>query len=155
MAKKKIKPFKVTPCFAEEVTNERIMAGDHIAVKVTKDHYRRAIMCGTEGKESGQFVTENCAIAVAVREIFPKAQVFVQNYYPFGEEAKLELSHTGQDLVRKFDELALHPERRLDLPEREIHLEVNDALLNKLVETVSNWKEVIEATPHLELIEKK
>lgn len=53
-----------------------------LKIKITKDVINRAKYCGTE-KQPG-FVTHNCAIAVAVRDIFDDAQAGIDCITAYG-----------------------------------------------------------------------
>ena len=103
-----------------------------LKIKVTKEVLKKAMYCGTDDKPGGT-PSENCAIALAVRDLFPKARVFttdlsltefLNNYIPH--------SPSTMYYILKFDSLSETPEKRLELPEYEFEIEVPEDVINSI-----------------------
>lgn len=134
-----------------------------LKVKVTKEILKKSMMCGV-GFPSERLMTDkqkdyigqNCAISLAVRDVFPYAFVGDYIYWPFGDtnpsELPIESTHNGSHFIKKFDNLRGHPSLRLHIPETEITLQITDEILNKLADDCPNWEEVVNASPVLELV---
>ena len=118
-----------------------------LKVTVTKEYLKQSMMCGTISN-LGCIIAENCAVAIAIKSIFPNAFVSHKCYYiNHGISAK----HNGESFIYEFDSLVNTPHKRLELPETEIELEITDEILDELNKNV-NWKEIVNNSNHLELI---
>lgn len=81
-------------------------------------------------------VEKNCAIALALSDIFPS--VYVTNYsiYPFGIDSekekriKIPLPLIAQQFIKLFDGFHLIPNLRLLLPEFEFTIEIPDEAID-------------------------
>lgn len=124
-----------------------------LKIKVTKDILRRSMMCGTN--TIYECVSQNCAIALACREIFPGCDVgsdgiegvdvIKTNYW------KIRLPSEAGEFISKFDRLVFTPEERLNLPELEFEVELNDDVLACI--NIDEAKEVLKTSETLKLIE--
>lgn len=90
-------------------------------------------------------------VALAVREIFPEAQV---NYF----NVKLipstrECSHDGFDFINQFDKLDCNIKKRLELAETVVTIDVSDEVIDKLNENV-NWREIVNNSELLSIKEE-
>ena len=118
-----------------------------LQVKVTKEILRESMYCGMDGK----LPNSNCAVALAVRQIFPKASVGSVGYLPFGYIGN-QIKHDGSEFISLFDSLKSTPEKRLSIPETTVTLDITDEILERInLEDMSNMVSKIE---HLELIVK-
>jgi len=112
-------------------------------IKVTKEILALSKDCGQNEIE---IIGKNCAIALAMKDIFP--EVFVSGYYihPFGSDdedpmANLEipLPKIAQDFVRLFDSLSAIPGVRPMLPEFEFEISIPDEIIAEInIEEVRN-----------------
>jgi|SRR5450631_1908411 len=112
-------------------------------IKVTKEILALSKDCGQNELE---IIGKNCAIALALKDIFP--DVFVSGYYihPFGSDdenpmASLEIPFPkiAQDFVRLFDSLSAIPSARLMLPEFEFEISIPDEIIAEInIEEVRN-----------------
>ena len=105
-------------------------------IKVTKEILELSRNCG---QHEFEIVGKNCAIAVALKDIFP--EVFVSGYYihPFGSdkenklaELEIPLPKIAQDFVRLFDSLCSIPGVRLLLPEFEFEISIPDEIISRI-----------------------
>jgi hypothetical protein len=125
-------------------------------ISITKDIIDRAKHCGTENDiyQMGR----NCAIALALKDIFP--EVYVTNYliFPFGIDAndekdvKIPLPTIAQQFIKLFDGFHLTPNLRLLLPEFEFVIDIPAEVINainidEIKELISNREKV--AVSHL------
>jgi len=118
-----------------------------LKVKVTKEILRKSMNCGID---SNKKVSENCAVAYAVREVFPEASIDTPYYYPFNDH--IVANHNGSNFIIDFDLLRRHPEKRLDLPETEVELEITEEILDELIRRTPDYEEVVSNSEILELV---
>jgi hypothetical protein len=114
-------------------------------ISITKDIIDRAKHCGTENDiyQMGR----NCAIALALKDIFP--EVYVTNYliFPFGIDAndekdvKIPLPTIAQQFIKLFDGFYLTPNLRLLLPQFEFMIDIPDEVINAI--NIDEIKELI------------
>jgi hypothetical protein len=102
---------------------------------VTKQILEQAKCCGNgEHKTIG----DNCAIALAVKDIFPNVFVCGNHIHPFGfgqdgiREMRIELPVIARDFIKVFDSLVAMPRVRLLLPEFEFVILVPDNILEQI-----------------------
>lgn len=101
-----------------------------LKITVTKEVLRRSMWCGTE-KQIGMTI-HNCAIALAVRDIFPWANILPNSIKPFGPGFKLVIPHDQFDFITQFDELADTPELRLELPELSFEIDLPQEVIDAI-----------------------
>ncbi len=88
-------------------------------IAVTKDIIKKCRNCGIEL----HVAERNCAVALALRDIFPNAYVTNDSIYPFGidfkkdTEIKIPLPVIAQQFIKLFDGFSHIPQLRLSLPE--------------------------------------
>jgi hypothetical protein len=122
-----------------------------LKIKVTKEIIEKAIWCGTES-EAGYHVSENCAVALAVRDIFPKACVCHSVFYPF-EGAMFDaiiIPPKAQDFIKHFDRLADNPEARLYMDPIEFEVDIPDSVIEHI--GIDEVKKIVEKSETLELV---
>lgn len=89
-----------------------------LQIKITKDVLRRSMWCGTkDAPETIGYSNSSCAIALAIRDIFPDASIERGWICPFGRVHEARIYHNQNNFTYAFDELHDTPEKRLDLPE--------------------------------------
>lgn len=122
-----------------------------LKIKVTKDILKKSMMCGTQKYNYGNPVTENCAIALAVREIFPEAQVlYTCMIIDDNEEYKAFLPKEAQNFISEFDNLNHFPDERLLMPELEFEIDVPEAYLETV--NIDEVVSIINQSQTLELV---
>lgn len=139
-----------------------------LKVKVTKEILHKAKMCGLD--EEHDNLNQNCALAVAIREIFPTAMVSSDYFYPFGNIARgVTLSPQVTEFIDNFDlpvtqlqgeNLLNYPKppeiieagikHRLAIPETEFEINIPDWVIDQL--NINDITEVLKGVDHLELI---
>lgn len=124
-----------------------------ITVKITKDVLKRSMMCGTMSNLGA--VGKNCAIALAVIDIFPDAIVGPQKIYPFGDYVngdgnKIDLPWEAISFIFYFDDLKKTPEARLALPEFSFEIEVPHSVIEKI--GIGEAYRVLSESKTLELV---
>jgi hypothetical protein len=103
-------------------------------ITVTREIIEKCKNCGNNNLS----VEENCAIALALHDIFPN--VYVTNYYifPFGHddanknEIKMPMPLIAQKFVKLFDGFRLTPKLRLLLPEFDFTIEIPDEVIDQV-----------------------
>jgi len=105
-------------------------------IRITRDIIEQCKNCGAT---NDQFeIGRNCAIALALQDIFP--DVYVTNYYifPFGindkkrADIKIMLPVIAQQFIKLFDGFYLMPNLRLLLPEFEFPIDVPDEFIDEI-----------------------
>jgi len=110
-----------------------------IKIHVTKEIYRKAMMCGTQ-KRYDSSVPTSCAIALAVREVAPKA--FITNsgisWLGIDRATGLDIGEFSRmpnfvnRMVSIFDALCDEPEERIMLPEFSFEVDFPDELIEEI-----------------------
>lgn len=132
----------------------------NIKIKVTKEIYQRAMMCGVS--KAMAVVSEHCAIALAVRDIAPHALVtgslilwdsrFYLNgekyYIPLSKRKTSELPKEAIKMIAKFDQTA--PKNRPSLPEFSFEVDFPNALVKQI--GIEEVKEILERSETLEAV---
>jgi hypothetical protein len=114
-----------------------------LKISITKELIDQCKDCGS--KNEGYDIGRNCAVAFALRDIFPDAYVTNYYIYPFGtekEEAlKIPLPIIAQQFIKLFDSLIAVPKLRLLLPEFEFNVDVYDEVIEQI--NINEVKELI------------
>lgn len=107
-----------------------------LKIKVTKDILELSKNCGSKELE---IIGKNCAIALALKHIFPDVNVTGDYIYPFGmdynnkcDDLKIVLPKIAQDFIRVFDSLSAIPNQRLRLPEFEFEIFIADDIISEI-----------------------
>lgn len=116
-----------------------------VTVKITKKVLKQSMNCGG-GNDSD--VQTNCAVALAVRDIFPQVKVQCNYYQPFGNQ--INANHNGESFIKEFDKLVDSPKERLKLPETIIELQITEEILSELNKK-NNWQEIVNNSENLTL----
>jgi len=114
-------------------------------IKITKEIINQSKNCGAESDihEMGR----NCAIAVALQDIFP--EVYVTNFFifPFGidntesTDLKIALPPIAQQFIKLFDGFRVIPNLRLLLPEFQFTIDIPAEVINAI--NIDEVKELI------------
>lgn len=128
-----------------------------LTIKVTREILGRSCNCSTENDQN---YGSNCAIALAVREIFPTAWVYPESIRPFYTglleddddpvDELIKLPHDACRFIAKFDEFT--PALRACMKELEFEVEVPDKVIEKLV-SIEEVREILRTSKTLELHE--
>lgn len=121
-----------------------------LKIKVTKEIIEKAIWCGTES-ETGYHVSKNCAVALAVRDIFPEARVSHLGFYPFCHTMldAIIIPSKAQDFIKHFDRLADNPEARLYMDPIEFEVDIPDSVIEYI--GIDEIQKIVEKSETLEL----
>ena len=120
-----------------------------LKIKITQDILGRSMMCGAMvGKPNG----ENCAIALAVRDIFPVAHVGINHIWIDGADSKrlIPLPESATRFIFQFDLLKTNVTQRLKLPEFEFEIEVPEQIIEQI--GIQEALDIIENSNTLELV---
>lgn len=127
-----------------------------LKIKVTKEVLKKSFLCGYGEIEQGSTdYNQNCAIALAVRDIFPKAEVTKTLIFPLGRHfneyaLNIDLPEEAVDFVQEFDEAYHTPSDRLELPELEFEIDIPDELVERI--NIDELKPLLINHPTLELV---
>ncbi|MDQ6903741.1 MAG: hypothetical protein M3139_12095 [Bacteroidota bacterium] len=106
-------------------------------ISITKEILASSKDCGINGDT--ETIGKNCAIAIALKDIFP--DVFVTDYhiYPQGlreagsvKELKIMMPKIAQDFVKIFDSLKGISKLRLLLPEFDFEILIPDEFISQI-----------------------
>ncbi len=128
-----------------------------LKIKVTKDILEKSKMCGVgyQGYSTQDKLkpSENCAIALAVRDIFPNASVGYNEIIFDVEDKDSDWTFTTApmfEFISEFDRAT--PMERPFLPEKEFELKIPDAVIEKI--NIEELMPILKNHPTLELIQK-
>jgi hypothetical protein len=105
------------------------------AIRITKEILDRAKNCGQKEEQS---IGDNCAIALALQDLFPDVFVTGDHTHPFGFDQqsvspmKISLPLVAQNFIKVFDSLVQIPRVRLRLPEFEFDISIPDKILEQI-----------------------
>lgn len=138
-----------------------------LKIKVTKDVLYKARFCGINSLDPTTWTTaisSNCAIALAVRSIWPKAAVMPGNIYtdPIfipsgfnlwivseGNGSTIPIPKEASEFISTFDSANTY--ERLKLAEFEFEVEVRDEVINEV--NIEEIRELLVSSKTLELCE--
>lgn len=125
-----------------------------LLIKITKKILERSANCGS-GPDKSNLGT-NCAIALAVRDIFPHANVktweILPVYYKYERinldrrQFGIQLPEEASDFIRTFDHNT--PEDRKIMSELEFEVDISDELINEITIDI----DLINKSETLELV---
>lgn len=116
-------------------------------VSITKDILKQSKNCGPKAPENGN----NCAIAIALKDIFPDVYVSADCVHPFGntddasKKIHIPLPPVARQFVKLFDGFYLTPGLRLLLPAFEFPIEIDDEVINMI--NIDEVRAVICSSP--------
>jgi hypothetical protein len=121
-----------------------------LKIKVTKSILERSKNCQLSAGGQG-CVTRNCAVALAVRDIFPNASVtgpYMRAKFNDGDDLKIILPRKVALFVSRFDSST--PEQRPNLPELEFEITIPDEVIERI--NIDELRPLLVNHPTLELI---
>jgi hypothetical protein len=119
-----------------------------ITIKITKEVLKETMFCGGI---YGNNNTTNCAVAFAVREVFPNARVGAETLnFGVGVPEFAYLPQRASVFIDRFDSLVGTPSERLLLPEFSFDIHVPDSVIDKI--GINEAKEIISKSSTLELV---
>lgn len=105
-----------------------------VKIQITKEILERSKACGT--RNDVDMIGTNCAIALALKDIFPDVFVSAHHIYPFGindnkyYHLRIALPQIALDFIKVFDALRSIPKVRLHLPEFEFEISISDEIIS-------------------------
>lgn len=122
-----------------------------LKIKVTKDVLKASKMCGfTTGR-----IGRTCAVAVAVRDVFPHVSVGTDRIFFFRNDdntdvlAYCSLPVEARKFLEEFD--CASPEERVKMGELEFEIQVPDIVVELL--NIDDVKEILKECETIELVE--
>lgn len=119
-----------------------------LTINVTKEILEKTKLCRVHVNSVGK----NCAIAHAVRKIFPKAYVESEEIYPFGGNnlMAMRMPTKARNFVEKFDNN--NAKQRVKMKPLSFDIKIPDEVIDKL--SIDELKHQLINHPTLELQEK-
>lgn len=121
-------------------------------IKVTKEIIERSKECGT--RKDVEKIGNNCAIALALKDIFPEVFVSAHYIYPFGidenneySQLRIAMPKIALDFIKVFDCFRNIHSVRLFLPEFEFDISIPDEIISLI--NIDEVKNIIEDKPFL------
>lgn len=120
-----------------------------LKIKVTHDVLVKSQFCSVD--TTGNKVGENCAIALAVRDIFPDALVGTTEIAPYGwkQSEHIQLPIEAMRFIRDFD--VAPPQKRVKMNPIEFEVSVPESIIEKI--NIDELRPLLENHPTLELDE--
>ena len=115
-------------------------------IAITKEIIAQCKNCGTVNDDRP--VENNCAIAVALADIFPRVYVTDLHIFPFGidtnkeKDIKIPMPAIAQQFIKLFDGFRFTPRLRLMLPEFEFTIDIPDEVIEQI--KIDDVRELIE-----------
>ena len=111
-------------------------------ITISKEIIAQCKNCGTDN--DARLVENNCAIAIALADIFPKVYVTNLFIFPFGidSELKIPMPLIAQQFINLFDGFRLMPGLRILLPAFEFTIDIPDEVVEQI--NIEEVKELIE-----------
>lgn len=130
-----------------------------LRISVTKEILEKSKNCG----KSISSKLENCAVALAVRDIFPHALVYQTGIVCDARGLKVNIKLTDPPIdimfpipvifyIKSFDEFDNNPEARIQMKEISFEVDVPDYVLDRI--NIDELKPLLVNHPTLELIEQ-
>lgn len=118
-----------------------------LKIKVTKDILEKSKNCN-------EMVGQNCAVALAVRDVFPAAHVLHHQIRPFSDDPylikqRILLPKEATLFIIDFDRA--EPGQRPYLPEIEFEIQIPDEVIEKI--NIDSLRPLLQNHPTLELVE--
>lgn len=130
-----------------------------LKIKVTKEILEQSMYCGLSYEVVS--TPENCAVALAVRDIFPKAWVMFEereeenkiaviNAFGIQCEDTIVLPGFVKEYIDQFDYLKREPEKRIHLPELEFEIEIPEDIIEQI--NIEELRGLLQNHPTLQLL---
>ncbi|HSZ87013.1 MAG TPA: hypothetical protein VK787_13355 [Puia sp.] len=125
-------------------------------ISITKQILEESKHCSSSINDV-KLTGENCAIANALKYLFPDVYVTGYYIYPFATDEqhiykhfRIELPQIAKDFIRVFDSLCKMPDTRTLLPEFEFEISLPDEIISEVnIDEIKNI--VYKDLPALEL----
>lgn len=118
-----------------------------IQINVTKEILEKSKMCNSK-----MVIGENCAIALAIRDIFPKTYVGNGTIFigaNIFEADQIDLPRNVSKFIVRFDKASA--EERILMKEFSFEIDVPEKLINQI--GINQVKEILEKSSTLQLVE--
>ena len=115
-------------------------------IAITKEIIAQCKNCGTGNDD--RRVENNCAIAIALADIFPKVYVTDLYIFPFGikgdqeKDIKISMPVIAQQFIQLFDGFRFAPRLRLMLPAFEFAIDIPDEVIEQI--NIDDVRELIK-----------
>lgn len=125
-----------------------------LKIKVTKEILRKSCYCPSlfeidqSDDKAMDHLMNNCAIAHAVKDLFPQAVVYVYSMQLMPKTDGIRSPSNMSAYITQFDKLS--PKERLLMPEEEFEVDVPDQVINKI--GISQATEIISRSLTLEIL---
>jgi hypothetical protein len=105
-------------------------------IRITKEIIEHCKTCGTENSKGD--IGSNCAVAFALKDIFPDVYVTDHYIFPFGmdpgkgKDLKIAMPIIAQQFIKLFDGFYLMPNLRPLLPEFEFPIDIPAEVIDQI-----------------------
>ncbi len=117
-----------------------------LKISITKEIIEQCKNCGNENE--AHKISNNCAVAIALIDIFPNIHVTGYYIFPLGinlekeQVLRIPLPTIAQQFIKLFDGFYLTPKLRLLLPEFEFTIDIPDEVIELI--NIDEVRELIE-----------
>jgi len=129
-----------------------------LKIKVTKEILEKSKYCIATGKADKGGAGFNCAVALAIRDIFPDAWIHRDTITPFSFSdnnteayfggARIHLPNEAIEYIKEFDATPFG--MRTSMPEIEFEVEIPDEIIERI--SIEELRPLLENHPTLELV---
>lgn len=116
-----------------------------LRISVTKEILEKSRWCGA----NLEVLKTNCAVAVAVRDIFPDAKVFQTAIFPNRKDKAISLPSIVWTWIDRFDKSS--PAERILMEPISFEIEIPDNIIEQI--NIDELKPLLQNHPTLQLIE--
>jgi hypothetical protein len=117
-------------------------------ISITRQILEESKFCATNNNDA-KITGENCAIANALKYLFPDVHVTGHDIYPFGANEnhiykyfRISMPQIAKDFIRVFDALCKMPRARMLLPEFEFEISLPDEIIAEVnIDEIKNIAE--------------
>jgi len=117
-------------------------------INITKAILTHCKFCGCDGEK--EKIGNNCAIAIALIDIFPEVYVTDDSIFPFGKKGKedmnlnLPLPAIARQFIKLFDGFRLTPQLRQLLTEFDFEIDIPDEVIEQI--NIDEIRRCLEST---------
>jgi hypothetical protein len=119
-----------------------------LKIKITKSVIDRSLNCGTDGRS----ISQSCGIAVAIRDLFPKAAIWGEDWTSNTSLSCQFIKSTEdmKDFVIEFDSYLGDVQKLYSLVGKEFEIDIPDEIIDEI--GISQATQIINTSESLELV---
>lgn len=117
-----------------------------LQITVTKEMLEKSKNC----YKDVSYAKTNCAIALAIRDVFPRAEVLTTVIFPDPDvRGMIKLPYEASEFIELFDDA--EPEQRCEMDPISFEIDIPDTIINRI--NIDEIRPLLENHPTLKLVE--